>query len=146
MSAGPGATRRFPFLFDPIYRLAGLPFGVMPATAEVRLDAEQLRARFGPWRLVTDRRNVSAVEITGPYAWLKTAGPAHLSLADRGLTFATNRSRGVCIRFAEPVKGVDPTGHLRHPGLTVTVADCDGLAAALRGEPAPGTGFTGVAR
>ena len=62
---------------------------------------------------------------------LKTIGPAHLSLADRGLTFATNRDEGVCIRFHEPVKGIDPLGVLRHPALTVTVDDVDALVASL---------------
>jgi hypothetical protein len=60
-----------------------------------------------------------------------TIGPAHLSFTDRGLTMATNGDRGVCIRFREPVAGIEPTGRIRHPGLTVTVADCDGLLARL---------------
>jgi len=42
----------------------------------------------------------------------------------------------VCICFREPVTGLDPTGRLRHPGLTVTVADVDGLVAALAEIPA----------
>jgi hypothetical protein len=46
---------------------------------------------------------------TGPYAFLKTAGPALLAITDRGLTFATTDSRGVLIRFARPV-GLDPLG------------------------------------
>jgi hypothetical protein len=65
---------------------------------------------------------------TGPYSLIKTIGPAHLSFADRGLTFATNSERGLCIRFATPVRGLDPLGLVRHPAVTVTVADCDGLA------------------
>jgi hypothetical protein len=28
---------------------------------------------------------------------------------------------------------MEPTGRLRHPGLTVTVADCQGLLRALQG-------------
>jgi hypothetical protein len=54
----------------------------------------------------------------GPYAFLKTAGPALLAITDRGLTFATTDSRGVLIRFARPVRGPDPLGLLRHPELT----------------------------
>ena len=64
--------------------------------------------------------------------FVKTAGPAHLSLADRGLTFATNGDRGVCLIMREPVSGIDPFGLLRHPNLTVTVADCDGLVNAVQ--------------
>lgn len=44
---------------------------------------------------------------------------------------ATNGARGVRIRLREPVAGLEPTGRLRHPGLTVTVADCDSLLARL---------------
>jgi hypothetical protein len=76
--------------------------------------------------------NVVDVSVTGPYRFVKTAGPAHLSLADRGLTFATNGDRGVCLTMREPIRGIDPFGLLRHPNLTVTVADCDGLADAVR--------------
>lgn len=90
-----------------------------------------LKARFGPWTLRTDLENVASAERTGPFGTLKTAGPAHLSFADRGLTFATNPDQGVCIRFHRPVGGIEPAGLLRHPGLTVTVADSDGLIAAL---------------
>ncbi len=81
--------------------------------------------------MTTHVANVEGTETTGPYGALKTIGPAHLSVADRGLTFATNPRRGLCVRFREPVAVVEPTGRLRHPALTVTVADPDGLAAAL---------------
>ncbi len=62
-------------------------------------------------------------ETTGPYSFIKTAGPAHLSLADRGITCATNPERGLCIHFAEPVAGIDPWKRIRPPAVTVTVAD-----------------------
>jgi hypothetical protein len=79
----------------------------------------------------TPRANVIGAEVTGPYAVWKTAGPARYAVTDRGLTFASNRRRGVRVGFAEPVPGLEPTGRLRHPELTVTVADPDGLAALL---------------
>lgn len=126
----PGPT--FPFAFDPRYRAAALLLGVRPSTARVTVGGGVLDARFGPWHVTTPLANVAGAEVSGPYSLLKTVGPAHLSFADRGLTFATNGERGVCIRFHEPVRGIEPTGRLRHPGLTVTVADCDGLLAALR--------------
>ncbi|MDQ4031696.1 MAG: hypothetical protein M3332_05280 [Actinomycetota bacterium] len=44
---------------------------------------------------------------------------------------ATNGARGLCITFREPVRGIEPTGILRHPAVTVTVADSQGLAAVL---------------
>lgn len=129
----PETPRDFPFRFDPGYRLAALPFGVTPARARVRVTATELLVRFGPWSLRTGLDNVAGAEVTGPFGFLKTAGPAHLSFADRGVTFATNGDRGVCVRFREPVRGIDPTGSIRHPGATVTVADVEGLVALLGG-------------
>ena len=124
---------RFDFSFDALHRVFALPLGVVPATAHVDVEDGRLEARFGLWRVSTPLSNVTGTEASGPYNPLKTVGPAHLSLADRGLTFATNSARGLCIRFREPVPGIEPTGRLRHPGLTVTVADVDGLAASLEG-------------
>src|SRR3954452_24714074 len=124
-------AKTFRFAFDHGHRLAALPFGVTPATARVTVG-DALRVTFGPWRLRTPLTNIAAVEVTGPYGFAKTAGPAHLSFADRGVTFATNGRRGVCVRFREPVAAIEPTGRLRHPGATLTVADVDGLATLLR--------------
>jgi hypothetical protein len=124
-------TQTFPFRFTTPYRLAGLPFGITPATAAVHVHDGELAVRFGPWRVRTILANVTSTTVTGPFGFLKTAGPAHLSLADRGLTMATNGARGLCITFREAVPGIEPTGILRHPALTVTVADCQGLAAVL---------------
>lgn len=123
---------RFVFRFAPAYRRASLPFGIRPDTAWVEVDAQSLRARFGPWRLRSALANISDVEITGPYAFLKTAGPARLGLSDRGLTFASNGEQGVLVSFHQPVPGLEPTGRLRHPELTVTVADVNGLTSLLR--------------
>jgi hypothetical protein len=126
------AGRRFEFRFTPAYRRAARIFGITPDRAWVTIDGEALQARFGPWRLRTPLANLTAVEITGPYAFVKTAGPAHLGITDRGLTFASNGDRGVLITFRQPVPGIERTGRLRHPELTVTVADVEGLAALLR--------------
>lgn len=125
------STHRFPFEFEPLYRLPARALGITDATTWVEVDDERFVARFGPWRVETARSNVRGVGVTGPYGVPKTIGPAHLSLRDRGLTFATNRRQGACITFKEPVTGIDPVGLLRHPGLTVTVADPDGLLELL---------------
>lgn len=89
--------------------------------------------RFGPWNLRTPVSNIASCERTGPFTIPKTAGPAHLSLADRGITFATNRDAGLCLRFAEPVSAIDPFGWIRHPAATVTVDRLDDLARAVSG-------------
>ncbi len=133
---------RFGFAFTPAYRLSGLAFGIAPSTARLEVGDSTLDARFGPWRVSTPLANISDVAVTGPYAFWKTAGPARLAITDRGLTFATNGDRGVLILFRTPVRGLDPLGVLRHPELTVTVADVDGLADLLharRNGPAPRT-------
>jgi hypothetical protein len=127
-----GDVERFDFRFAPAYRRAAVSFGVTPKTTWLEVGSETLRARFGPWRVQTPLANVADVAITGPYAFWKTAGPARLAITDRGLTFATNGDRGVLITFRRPVPGLDPTGWLRHPELTVTVSDVDGLASLLR--------------
>jgi hypothetical protein len=130
-AGGGGADRTYPFRFAAAYRLPALLFGVTPRTAMVRVAEEELSVRFGPWKLRTPRANLVGAELSHGFGYLKTAGPAHLSLVDRGITFATNGELGLCLRFAEPVTVLDPTGHLRHPGATLTVGDPAGLAADL---------------
>lgn len=134
-----GDPARFEFSFAPAYRLLSRAFGVRSSTAWVEVSGERLDARFGPWRVSTPLTNITGASITGPYALLKTAGPARLAITDRGLTFATNRDRGVLLTFATPVRGLDPLGILRHPELTVTVADTDGPVALLNERRAPET-------
>jgi len=123
---------RFDFRFADSYRRLAALFGITPETAHVDVSEDALDARFGRWRVRTSLANITAVAITGPYAFLKTAGPARLAITDRGLTFATNGERGVLMTFRVPVQGLEPTGLLRHPELTVTVEDVDGLAERLR--------------
>jgi hypothetical protein len=109
---------------------------VSPSSAHVDVrtaaDGERtLVAHFGPWSVSTPVDNVLATTVTGPYAAVKTMGPAHVSLSDLGLTFASTHERGLCIRFRAAVPGLAPTSLIRHPALTVTVDDPDGLARAL---------------
>ncbi|MDQ7807951.1 hypothetical protein Q5425_29795 [Amycolatopsis sp. A133] len=96
----------------------------------LELDAAGLRVRFGPWRVETPLSNLAGAEATGPYHALRVFG-VRLSLADRGLTFGTTTRGGVCLRFREPVAGLDPWGRLRHPGLTVTVSEPELVAEAV---------------
>ena len=83
-----------------------------------------LRARFGPWHVQTPLSNITGVEVQGPYAYVKTAGPPHLTFSDRGLTFASNGDRGVFVELREkvrghlPVRAADaPQPHADRPGL-----------------------------
>lgn len=126
-------SQRFRFAFAPAYRLPAIVFAVTERTAWVEVARDRLHVRFGPWSMTTGLDNVAETTETGGFAFLKTAGPPHLSFADQGVTFATNPERAVCVRFHEPVRVLDPTGHLLHPGATMTVADPSALIRALEG-------------
>ncbi len=133
-------ARRFPFRFDPRYARLNRRFGVTPDHAWVEVTEDELLARFGSWHLKTRLDNVASVELTGPYQFFKTAGPARLGFRDLGLTFATNGERGVLITFHRRVPGIEPLGLLRHGEVTVTVAEPEALASLLReqiAQPAP---------
>lgn len=130
----PSSDAEFAFRFDPSYRVLARLFGITERSAYVRVGNGAFTARFGPWRVHTPRSNIVAVSVTGPYRMVRTAGPARLSIADRGLTFASNASSGVCLRFGEPVRGLDPFGLLRHPNLTVTVSDVEQLSRLLESQ------------
>jgi hypothetical protein len=121
---------RFDFAFDNRFRTWLLPLGVAPASAAAVVGREHLLVRFGLWTVTTRLDNIAETSIGGPYTWWRTIG-VRVSLRDRGLTFGTNASSGVCLRFAEPVRGLDPLGVVRHPGLTMTLADPGGFLNAL---------------
>ena len=121
----------FTFRWDRRYsRLASL-FGVHASNSWVRVSADELHARFGPWSARTPLTNVLDTQKTGPYRLVTTMGPARGSFKDRGATFATNPDAGLCICFVEPLSILLPGGIIKSPGLTVTVADVDGLSEAL---------------
>jgi hypothetical protein len=132
-STPPSANVQFAFAFAEPYRLAALAFGVRPDNACVEVGERSLRVSYGPWLVETPLANITDVTVTGPYRFIKTAGPARLGLTDRGLTFASNGDRGVCMTFARPVWGFDRLGLIRHPNLTVTVREVERLAALLGG-------------
>ena len=120
----------FPFAFDDRFRLPLLLVaGATPDNSHVVVDDDGLVARFGWFRVASPWDNVRDVRVTRDYAAVKAIGP-RLSLADRGATFGTNTRAGVCVCFHRPVAALTPVA--MHPGLTVTVADVDGLADAVR--------------
>jgi hypothetical protein len=128
--AGPCVNEQFDFAFDPAFRAPLAALGVLPDTAFVTVRPDAVIARFGPWSCVTEPDNIECVQRTGPYRWYRAIGPRG-SFADRGATFGSSVRGGVCLQFRRPVHALAPTGLLRHPGLTVTVADPDRLVAAL---------------
>jgi hypothetical protein len=124
------APRRFTFAFDgrfkPLLRL----LGVSPSNADVEIGDHDLSARFGKVRFETPLDNIESVELSGPYHWWKAIG-IRTSLTDRGLTFGSSLE-GVCLKLKEPLPAKPRFGKFEHPGLTVTVEDRDGFAAAVR--------------
>jgi hypothetical protein len=123
-------TERFPFATQRPWR-AVLPGAfVDPERSGVELNDLALSVRYGPFLTTTPWNNVRDVTVTGPFRWYRAIGP-RLSLADRGVTYGTSTEAGVCVSFHEPVQGLF-AGRRVHPGLTVTVADPEGLAAAIR--------------
>ncbi|TDC79955.1 hypothetical protein E1285_35415 [Actinomadura sp. 7K507] len=106
--------------------------GIRPDTCGLVIASDELLVRFGPWRVRSPLDNVAGAEVSGPYSAWKAIG-VHLSLADGGLTFGTSSEQGVCIRFHRPVPGSEPTGLLRHRGLTLTLADSPAAAERLQG-------------
>ena len=106
-----------------------LPFGVRPSKDGVNLtDDGRFVATFGWLKVETTLDNVTGAHITSGYRWWTAVG-ARLSGKDDGLTFGTNADRGVCVHFGEKVPS--PLRRSAHSALTVTVADPEGLVAAL---------------
>lgn len=119
----------FEFDFHPAYRWLVLPLGATPGNSLVTVSSTEFTARFGPWKVETPRSNIIGFERSGDYKWYRAIG-IRGSLVDHGLTFGSTTAHGVCVKFREPVAPLI-RGFRRHPGLTVTVADPEGLAAAL---------------
>jgi hypothetical protein len=118
----------FPYAVDKRFLAIWSPFGIRPSKDAVILtDDGRFVATYGFSRLETSLDNVTGAHVTRGYRWWKAIG-VRGSFEDDGLTFGTNIEGGVCIHFRNRVKGP-----LRRSwsALTVTVADLDGLVAAL---------------
>jgi hypothetical protein len=122
-------TRHFGYRYDPRLAPMWLPFRAFPGTHGVTVTEDgHLLARYGPFRVDAPLSIVQDVHVTGPYRWWTAVG-ARLSMVDDGLTFGTNADAGVCIHFEPPIHRV--LGLRDHSALTVTVADTQGLVAAI---------------
>lgn len=129
----------FPFAGDSRFAPFLLLAGVTSARSRVEVDASRVRIQFGPWWVETPRANVASASVTGPYRWWRGVG-VRVSLADRGLTFGSTLRGGACLQLREPIslRIGRITMPLRHPGVTVTVADPEALASLLTAtDPAP---------
>ncbi len=99
------------------------------STDGVTLGADgSFTATFGRVSVSTTIDNIDHTLVTGPHRWYTAVG-LRLSFADDGLTFGTNHRRGLCVEFREKIPKV--IGLRAHSALWVSVADPEGLAAAL---------------
>jgi hypothetical protein len=131
-------NEHFGYAIDRRYLPVLLPFLLRPARDGVELtDEGSLVATFGLFKVSTPLSNITGAHITRNYRWWTAVG-VRMSRADDGLTFGTNHDGGVCIHFGERV----PSALRRsgHSALTVTVADLEGLTAALGGDDRDASG------
>lgn len=119
----------FEFEFESQYAWMLGVLGIRSGNSHVEVGDVELHAKFGRWEIVTPLSNITGYERSGNYKWFRVIG-IRGSWVDHGLTFGSSTRQGVCFKFAEPVDKLIP-GMKPHPGLTVTVADPDGLVAAL---------------
>jgi hypothetical protein len=120
--------QHFPYRYDPRLAPMWLPFRAFPTQGVTVTEDDRLVARYGPFRVDAPLSTVQDAHITGPYRWWTAVGP-RLSMVDDGLTFGTNADAGVCIHFEPAIHRV--LGLRDHSALTVTVADTQGLVAAI---------------
>lgn len=123
------ADRFFPYDFDLRFVFIWRTFGVKPSTDGVSVGEAKVVATYGRFRVETPLSNVECASETGPYQWWRAVG-LRGSMADSGITFGTTPRGGVCILFKKRIPQVAFTAKA-HAGLTVTVADREGLIAAL---------------
>ena len=122
------SDRHFPYRIDRRWTPMLTALGVSEDDGVTIGDDRVLRATFGRVRIKTPLNNVDHTEISGPHRWYTAVG-LRLSFSDDGLTFGTNHRRGLCIAFVERIPKV--IGFRDHSALWVSVADPEGLAAAL---------------
>lgn len=129
MTAADEPGRHFRYRYDARLAPMWLAVRAWPGAQGVTVTQDaRLIARYGPLRVEARLSQVEGAHITGPYRWWTVMG-ARLSLADDGLTFGTNATQGVCIHFEPRIRRV--LGLRDHSALTVTVADSEGLLAAI---------------
>jgi hypothetical protein len=117
---------RFPIRIGPRSApLLLILFGVRSGNAYVDLSADELYLNFGYFHFRVAVANLAKWRIEGPWLWITAIGLRRGWSGD--LTFAGNRGPGVRIDFHE----AERRSILRIPRVYVTVADLDGLAAAL---------------
>jgi hypothetical protein len=128
-------ARAHPFRFHRAARRPLALLGVRPANAHVFVDAHVLHVSFGPWAVITPTANVIDAEPVGALPLWQSLG-VRCSPANRALTFGSDRTGALRLRFREPVHRFGSCAALGHPTLTVTLEDRELLLRRLRDRPA----------
>ncbi|QLL09028.1 hypothetical protein [Mycobacterium vicinigordonae] len=128
MSAQNKPGRHFPYRYDSRVAPLWLPFRWPGEQGVTLTDDGRFVARYGPFRVDVPVSQIRGAHVAGPYRWWTAVGP-RLSFVDDGLTFGTNAHAGACVHFEPRIHRV--LGRKDHSALTVTVADPQGLVAAL---------------
>lgn len=121
-------SERFGYDIDKRFTPMWAVFGLRPSKDGVVVADGTFTATYGLVKLSTPIENIAGAHITSGYRWWTAVG-IRRSFADSGLTFGTNNRRGVCVHFRDKLPS--PLGRKGHAALTVTVADAEGLVAAL---------------
>ena len=118
----------FPYRLDKRWSPLFLVLGVGDKDGVTITGKRELIATFGHFKVKTTLANVDHTEVTGPHRWYTAVG-LRLSFADDGITFGTNHHKGLSIAFVRKIPRV--IGFRKHSLLWVSVADPEGLAAAI---------------
>ena len=121
-------AKHFPYRFDKRWNALFFALGVDEKDGVTITGKGELIATFGRFKVKTTLDNIDHTLVTGPHRWYTAVG-LRLSLTDDGLTFGTNHRKGLSIAFVEKIPKV--IGFKKHSTLWVSVADPEGLAAAI---------------
>ena len=121
-------AKYFPYRFDKRWKALFFALGVDDKDGVTINSKGELIATFGRFKVKTTLDNIDHTLVTGPHRWYTAVG-LRLSLTDDGLTFGTNHRKGLSIAFVEKIPKV--VGFRKHSTLWVSVADPEGLAAAI---------------
>ena len=121
-------AKHFPYRLDTRWTALFFALGVSDKDGVSITGKGELIATFGRFKVKTKIDNIDHTLVTGPHRWYTAVG-LRLSLANDGLTFGTNHRRGLSIAFVEKIPRV--IGLKKHSMLWVSVADPEGLAAAI---------------
>ena len=121
-------AKHFPYRFDKRWKALFFALGVDDKDGVTINSKGELIATFGRFKVKTTIDNIDHTLVTGPHRWYTAVG-LRLSLTDDGLTFGTNHRKGLSIAFVDKIPKV--IGFKKHSTLWVSVADPEGLAAAI---------------